>query len=938
MKFPKTTPLCFFILVNVLLLQTGLAEDAPKASQGEKLFALKVKPILAAKCLACHGKNREKIESHLDLSTREGMLKGGDVSKQVLLPGNAAKSLLYIAVTWTDPSCEMPPKENDRLTKTQTWEIRDWINAGAPWPNEDQIAKILKANAANQKGSLVVKTSGGLSEDWNNRLYQREDLWAYYPITKPNVPWEALHKGQPKHAIDAFIQQKLNEKNLNPSQRADARTLFRRATYDLTGLPPTQEEFETAGKPNTHTYEAYVERLLNSPRYGEQWARHWLDITRYGDTSGFSRDDPRPHAWRYRDYVIRAFNQDKPFNQFAIEQLAGDELDDSNPEYLIAAGYLRMGPWEHTGMSVAAVTRQQYLDDVTNAVGETFLGQVLRCAKCHDHKFDPIPTRDYYRIMAAFAPVQLAERKAEFLASENTESLEQLQKQYRELLADSNKQAALINRKERLAQVQWFKEQGIETSENKVAALIKSLPKDKQPPRYVGLSYTDLGIQKVLRKRSEYFQRMALTAEPLTLSVYSGPARLYRSNLPMMAMPDNRKGKAEAVHILTGGSIETPGELVQPGLLSATLTISHQSSKGVAKPIPTTTEGRRLALARWIVNPQNPFTARVIVNRVWQHHFGGKGLVLTPNNLGITGKRPSHPELLDYLATWFMENGWSLKKLHRLIMTSETYCRSSRPGDLQAVQKRDSSNVLLSYYPPRRLDAEEIRDSLLMLSGELNLAMGGPGVFPEIHREVAMQPIHVMGSVAPAWQPSLRPEDRNRRTIYTYRQRNRGFPQLEAFNQPGSEASCERRDQTTVTPQAFTLLNSESSLSRALAMAKRLGKSSVEPKAQIREAFQLTYHRDPSPKQLELSLAHYRKMLAYHGDHKPKPSTPPKTVLRHMVEEMTGEEFFWTENLNVYASPKYQPDVKPWHVDAPTRALAEICLVLMNSNEFLYVY
>jgi hypothetical protein len=282
----------------------------------------------------------------------------------------------------------------------------------------------------------------------------------------------------------------------------------------------------------------------------------------------------------------------------------------------------------------------------------------------------------------------------------------------------------------------------------------------------------------------------------------------------MMAMPENREGDAEPVFILTGGSLESPAEEVGPGFLSATFAVGRDPSQDVPF-IPDTTTGRRLALARWIASEKNPLTARVIVNRVWQHHFGGQGFVGTPNNFGVMGKRPSHPELLDYLANWFMDNGWSLKKLHRLILTSETYRRSSRPAVLEAVKQTDPGNLLLSYYPPRRLDAEEIRDSLLQISGELNLTMGGPGVFPEIHREVAMQPIHVMGSVAPAWQPSLTPGERNRRTIYTYRQRNRGFPQLEAFNQPGSDASCERRDQTTVTPQAFTLLNSESSLSRA---------------------------------------------------------------------------------------------------------------------------
>jgi hypothetical protein len=747
-----------------------------------------------------------------------------------------------------------------------------------------------------------------------------------------------LEENQPRHPIDAFIQQKLNESKLKAAPLADTLTLLRRVTYDLTGLPPDLSDVQEYEQAGDNAYLAKVDELLESPRYGEQWARHWLDVTRYADTSGFSRDDPRPNAWRYRDYVIRSLNEDKPYDQFLIEQIAGDELDETNPEYLIAVGYLRMGPWEHTGMSVAALTRQQYLDDVTNAIGETFLGQVLRCAKCHDHKFDPVPTRDYYRIMAALAPVQLAEREVPFLEAENTNGLEDLEARYQKLLKAAEAEQAAIRRKNQLAEVEWLKEQGVETSLEKLAETLKKLPKDKHPPRFAGLDYTDLGVQKVLAKRIEYFERMRLSARPYAFSVYSGPPRTYSSNRNMMAMPQLRDGDAEPVFILTGGSLESPGDEVTPGVLSAALAVGRDAVLSDFGALPTATNGRRLALARWMTSPQNPLTARVIVNRVWQHHFGGQGLVGTPNNFGITGKRPTHPELLDYLASSFIENGWSLKKLHRLILTSETYRRSSRPLEMAAVKQTDPANALLSYYPKRRLDAEEIRDSLLMMSGELDLTMGGPGVFPEIHREVAMQPIHVMGSVSPAWQPSLTPKERNRRTIYTYRQRNRGFPELEAFNQPGSEASCERRDQTTVTPQAFTLLNSDNSLSRALAMANRLAEFSTDPKEQIQQAFLLAYHREPTPKQLEASLNHLEKMRTYHESHPPAPVSLPKEVARHMVEEMTGEEFSWTEPLDVYADPHFIPDVRPWDVSAATRALADVCLVLMNSNEFLYVY
>ncbi len=574
MRLIPAVYLIVFLAVAGTFPRLGFAEQKSEASQGERLFALKIRPLLAEKCLACHGKDKGKIESGLDLTSREGMLKGGEVSHQVLVPKNAAKSLLYVATTWEDPSCEMPPKENDRLTKEQTWVIRDWINAGAPWPSEEKIARILKAKKS-EAGQITVKTSGGLSEEWDNRTYNIADLWAYQPITKPAVPWDALKENQTRHPIDAFIQRKLNKQNLQSAPQTDSLTLLRRVTYDLTGLPPTPEEVQ-AFLHDGKTYEAKIDELLNSPRYGEQWARHWLDVTRYGDTSGFSRDDPRPHAWRYRDYVIRSFNEGKPFDQFVIEQIAGDELDETNPENLIAAGFLRMGPWEHTGMSVAAVTRQQYLDDVTNAIGETFLGQVLRCAKCHDHKFDPIPTRDYYRIMAAFAPVQLAEREVAFLPEENTDGLKDLKTRYEKLLRDAQQELAAIRRKNQQAEIGWLKEQGIETNLKQLKATIKKLPDDKRPPRDIGLDYTDLGVQKVLRKRIEYFERMLLTAEPYAQSVYSGPPRLYRSNLTMMPMPKRHAGEAEPVFILKGGSLEVAGRSRRAGVAVRDIELSAE--------------------------------------------------------------------------------------------------------------------------------------------------------------------------------------------------------------------------------------------------------------------------------------------------------------------------------------------------------------------------
>ena len=352
------------------------------------------------------------------------MLAGGESGAPALVPGNPEQSPLWIAVRWSDPDLEMPPKENDRLNERQIESLRNWIAAGAPWPNADRRA-LLSLEAWDYGAGVQVPTSGGLTSEWSNRRYRPEDLWAFQPVERPRIPWESLEAGIEGHPIDAFIARKLGEKGLTGAEPADAGTLLRRVTYGLTGLPPTPEdaaEFLTDSRPDA--YRQRIEKLLDSPHYGEKWGQHWLDVVRYADSDGYANDYERANAWRYRDYVIRSFNEDKPYDQFLIEQIAGDELDPTDPEMLIAAGFLRMGPWEHTGMSVAAETRQLFLDDVTNSVGETFMSLPLRCASCHDHKFDPIPTRDYYQIQAVFAPVQFASRPAPYTSEENVDQFD----------------------------------------------------------------------------------------------------------------------------------------------------------------------------------------------------------------------------------------------------------------------------------------------------------------------------------------------------------------------------------------------------------------------------------------------------------------------------------------------------------------------------------
>ena len=388
----------------VFMLASLSAKDAMR-------FKRDIYPVLQAKCMACHGADPDNLRGGFDLSTRGRLLAGGDTGKPAVLPGDPENSPLYRAVLWQDPHLRMPPKQNDRLNAEQIEAIRLWILEGAEWNLNPPEAEKWDA-PPDAHGRKRIQTSGGLTDEWTYRLYRPADLWAFQPLTRPAVPQiEGV-----SHPIDAFIERRLREeRNLKKAPPAGKRDLIRRVSYNLTGLPPTAEQtaaFEDDDAPGA--YMRLVERLLASPQYGEHWGRRWMDVARYADTGGFSNDYERPNAWRYRDYAVRAFNEDRPYELFVKEQIAGDNLNPDDPEMRVAVGFLRMGPWEQTGMSVSAETRQFFLDDVTNSVGTAFLSIPLRCARCHDHKTDPIPTRDFYRVQAAFANTQFAEPDVPF--------------------------------------------------------------------------------------------------------------------------------------------------------------------------------------------------------------------------------------------------------------------------------------------------------------------------------------------------------------------------------------------------------------------------------------------------------------------------------------------------------------------------------------------
>ena len=996
------------VVFLLLLVGPSLHADDPEA-----LFVRRIAPLFSEKCLACHGKDETKIKGGLDMRTRASLLKGGDSEKPALVAGKPEESPLYLAVTRKHDDWEpMPPKEADKLYAEQVGWIKDWIAGGAPWPDETRVQAIAKANAEkwSAEDGIPVKTIGGLSPEWTNRKYKPEGLWAYQPVRKPAVPMasaqsslrsaqtsdsatsaknlstDALSTEHPAaNPIDAFLLAKMPP-GVQPAPPADARTFIRRATFDLLGLPPTPEEvaaFEADSIRNPQSaVRSLIERLLASPHYGERMAQHWLDVARYADTSGFANDYERGNAWRYRDYVVRSFNDDKRYDQFIREQIAGDEIAEDptqnskfktqNSEALIATGFLRMGPWELTGMEVAKVARQRFLDDVTNGVGETFLAHSLQCARCHDHKFDPIPTHDYYSVQAVFATTQLSERDAPFLPEENITGFEE--KKYLETRR-AEYIAMLTQLDDKLVQNagRWFAEKKTDATKwNAAIAQARTQPRvnrngkrseaggifdgaramlmkqgvaeDQFPPKLVGFAPEDYGNERVARKGLERLKWELDRYEPFALAVYDGRTPDVKAVLAPVRMPPNRMtdGELEESCIHTGGDPFAKGAKVTPAALSVLDSIIPQSEFH----IPQSIEGRRKAFAGWVADARNPLTARAIVNRVWLWHFD-QPIAGNPNNFGSTGKKPTHPELLDWLAATFVEKGWSFKELHRAIMSSEAYRRGSAISDQSpAISKNadlkpaalNTESLIADYmlFKPRRLTAEELHDAMLAATGELNPVLGGIPNRPEMNLEAALQPRQVMGTFAAAWVPNPLPQQRHRRSIYALKIRGLPDPFLEVFNEPAPDFSCERREASTVTPQVFSLFNGQATHSRALALANRAVKETHGDEEAIARCFTLAFSRSPSADERQTCLSHWRNIETMLSDAKPAATKPPLEVRRDAVEENTGEKFSFSEKLHAYAD--FIPDLQPADVPAHTRALADVCLALLNSNEFAYVY
>ncbi len=951
------------------------ANSAPNSNdqtEAERSFSLKLLPLLKAKCFGCHGNDPDDIQGDYDVRSREATLKGGESEEAAIIPGKPDESPFLLAVKWED--LEMPPKENDRLTPAEIELVENWIVAGAPWPDEatqkkfrDEESKV----SANADG-VLIKHSGGLDDEWTYRRYAPADVWAFMPVKKFSAE-ETNFDGQ--NPVDFFVNKRLAESGFKFAPAANPLTLIRRATYDLTGLPPTPEEiaqFTTEDQADAETaWSALIDRLLSSQRYGERWGQHWLDIARYADTGGFSNDYERSNAWRYRDYVIRSFNEDKPYDEFVIEQIAGDELADQSvrqrlnndedkvrknrlagdftpqeSQWLVASGFLRMGPWDNA-MVEEPEARQMYLDDVVNSVGQTFLATTMRCFKCHDHKFDPLPTRDYYRMYAAFAGTQMAERPVPFTDQENQSGFNESKEYVETMLAYATEQNDELVAKRESAARRWYEDHGEEYLSLEQR---KNLPDEEKPARDIGLDHVEQGQLKVREQDVWIWTRRLERYEPLAQSVYNaGEAKLaWNGARKLRIAKEIDPGMKPKSVILMGGALTAEGDPVGPGVLSALGVPTSQYVSASTKESKTETsadedpylltdelEGRRLQLANWIVDPNNPLTSRTIVNRVWQYHFVN-ALARNPNNFGVKGKKPTHPELLDWLADDLVAGDWKLKRIHRMLMMSQAYRQSATHPKLDELMNKDPENELLTYFPTRRLSAEELRDSFLAFTGELNLQMGGLPIRPEINMEVALQPRMIQSSLAPSYQPSPTPEQRNRRTIYAYRVRGQADPFLELFNRPNPNESCEIRDSASVSPQVFSMLNSDVITDRSIAFAKRLQREEGDLTKQISRAFELVLGRQPVAAEVDRMTGYVDEMCVYHQDVKPDPPVYPKQITRTLVEEFSGQPFSYVEILPVFAD--YQPDLKPSDVDPETRALADFCLLLFNANEFMYVY
>jgi len=881
-----------YLLVLAFFLPWGTVNAAesttPKDGAEEPLFERHVRPILKAHCFHCHGELGE-TESGLDVRLRRFLVAGGD-SGPAIVPGKPDESYLVERIR----SQEMPPGDV-KVTAAELEVIERWIAGGA---------KTARPEPEKVVGPLITE--------------EERDFWAFQPIKRPDVP-QVKHTDQVANPIDAFLLQKLEAQGFAFSPLADKRALIRRATFDLWGLPPTPEEVEAfVADDSPDAYEKLIDRLLASPRYGERWGRHWLDVAGYADSEGYVENDPvRDWAYKYRDYVIQSFNSDKPWDEFICEQLAGDELvkppynrelKPDEVEKLVATGYLRLAP---DGTGAGGVNQVEARNDVVvntlQIVSTSLLGMTVACAQCHDHRYDPIPQTDYYHLRAifepAFNPPKWRNPQARLVALVNEEN----RRKSAEIEAEAKKiDAARLERQNEIV---------AELFEKALAAL----PDDIQPA-------ARQAYETPAAKRTDE-QKKLLKQYP-QLNIRAGQIRIYDRKAAeelevftkQAAELRATKPKEEYVRALTEIPGDVPqtflhyrGDPTQPreALEPADLMVLYpnESQRWIAPKDPDLqTSGRRLAYARMLTSGAHPLTARVLANRFWLHHFG-RGIVNTPGDFGMLGERPTHPELLDWLASDFMDGGWKLKRFHKLLMTSYAYRQQVRLDARQ--DEADPDNTLYGGARLRRLEAEAVRDAVLAVSGKLN-----PKPFGE--------PVPVMAD--PAGQFVVGIENLNagrplaviplhgeefRRSVYVQARRTRPLAVLDTFDLPRMEPNCEARDSSTVAPQSLMLMNNEFILEQAEHFARRVhDETGDDAQAQIRRAWQLALARAPQPEELSEAAEFLAQQAA---------DFEANAAIRKRNP---------SADKNVY---------QPGLLEPKLQALASLCQLLVSSNEFLYV-
>ena len=845
----------------------GLAATA--GAQNEPInFTDHIRPIMERACWNCHGEAAQL--SDLDLSSRDGALEGG-TKGPAIVPGRAEDSLLFRMVAGLDqPSM---PMTGDPLSDAELAAVRTWIDEGAHWDTE-----------------AVTTAADALAALENDELPPgARDYWAFRHPQQAPVPASPEFD----HPVDRFLEATRKDAGLTAAPRTDRLTLLRRAYIDLIGMPPTPEQVEEfLADTERGAWERLIDRLLDSPHYGERWGRHWLDVARYADTDGFEQDYVRLNMWRYRDYVIDAFNDDKPYNQFLREQIAGDELDYVTDETRIATGFLRSGPRVNFREKDNPERRHDYLDDMLATVGRGVLGMTVHCARCHDHKFDPILQKDYYSMQASiygyveidYPLLDRDEADAYFAAMRDVDERQQplrdevdeIETPYREELREK----MIRERFPENVQAAAFKPEAERTpGEQLLAVQVLTI----NPPRAQvaeALSPEDKARVDELNEQIAALEEERPPTPAMAHIVTDGDYRFAPDGpgdnvigCPECRTPPDVEGtylweegggdyEAPPNYFLIRGDPFSPGSPMSPGFLTAA-TYGDPPTE-IARP-DGRTSGRRLALAEWIASRDNPLTARVIVNRIWHHHFG-RGIVRTLDNLGRMGDTPTHPELLDWLAVEFMDRGWSIKEMHRLLMTSEAY-RMASSFRHEASADADPENNLLWHYRGQRLEAEILRDAIMTVSGGIDLTVGGPAVFPHIPSDILFQsdgkgfwcgnPPAGQRITAPSTGFWCEEPDRPevwRRSVYVFRRRSLGFPFFDTFDLPDQNQTAAARNVSTVSTQALTLMNNPFVLNQAELFAARLEREAPgDLDAQIDLAYLIALTRKPTDAEREVA-------------------------------------------------------------------------------------